>query len=81
MTHLRKHNIHEEWHEIPEFPDYEINQYGEVYNKRIKKIISASSKGENCTAVNLRRDDNIYACVNGRRKSCMGFHFEEFCDE
>lgn len=60
MAHLRRHSLDEEWRAIPDFPDYEININGDVYNKRIDRIISASYKGKKCTAVNLRRDGKNY---------------------
>lgn len=57
---MRRSSGSDVWREVPDFPDYKINKKGDIYNKRIDKVISASPKSKNCSAVNLRKNGKNY---------------------
>ena len=50
----------EEWHTIPDFPNYEITETGKIRHKEKKKIRKASPSKRGYPVVSLRKDGKQY---------------------
>lgn len=46
--------MEEEWRSIPEFPNYEISNYGQVYNRRFQRLMRVSQSNHGHTKVTLQ---------------------------
>jgi hypothetical protein len=49
-----------DWEELHDFQDYEINDQGQIRNKKTGKILSASSNGKGVLKVVLTQNGRIY---------------------
>lgn len=49
----------EQWKEIPEFPDYEINPLGEIYNCRTRCLMSISETNHGHAKITLQAENKL----------------------